>query len=684
MRPRGVSGVRGFLAGVLLLSLPGLVRAVETPGTLAGNATLEGGVPLSYRFFFDANALVSSCRIGNTLLSATRAGVLLGFSADSLKLLRQSLAQAPVTCLARVDQTTVLAGLEDGRIVSVDPGSLETRSVGRVDGNPLWIGTRGSGERHPIVVFRRSHENEYGDSTWHTWVRDLRDETEHRITCVDSYLRSSTPPTAFRLVGDRLWLGVDRGEWGGSVGTIELGSGKQGTPGEVGGVYGFQDLSDGTVLVFGGLAHMTVTEGYVSSLSSEEILPLATFSNDYGRAKREQPPAHPVFPVVHVVELSGGKELLVVSYGEVYRCSRDFQECRFIGEIEVRYRQGRPNAVGAFPSLRYVELVSEDPITLRAATLHDGWLTWSPAGIQKRSKVPGQLEGSALKLLPHPGAPILDSWHGGGLPQRLGPKGWSPVTLCPDSVDHPGQGWLHHRIFAAGDGSIVTAVRSTWTPGHLAVTRWKGGEAEVLHHSALSTVSLGSVFFTADGTLWSGHERVTYLEKGNWVDTGEYLEPSQGYEAAGPLGTAWLIHATRRGELHTLTREGTSVKIERLELGGGGRDPVTVHDLVPWKQGYLVATSVGVRRLTEEGKLEPTPFVTPEKVTRLCRTSGGDLWFAGEGLYHLEHGGEKPRRVTSPELSRRLRHVDDIAGDPDRPGSVWIALGWGVLHLQKP
>lgn len=112
-------------------------------GLLLGAVRSANGTEVAYHF--DRNAFAATARIGDgPYVALTDSGNLLAFDPASCALLPERVPRSPATCLS-VTTSGAVAGLDDGRIVSVDVPSLQMKRTGAVDGRPVWMGRRRSG-----------------------------------------------------------------------------------------------------------------------------------------------------------------------------------------------------------------------------------------------------------------------------------------------------------------------------------------------------------------------------------------------------------------------------------------------------------------------------------------------------------------------------------------------------------
>src|SRR5262249_48123024 len=95
------------------------------------------------------------------------------------------------------------------------------------------------------------------------------------------------------------------------------------------------------------------------------------------RGPRPEPPFpadRPFAPVTHVVEDPRTGAVVVVSFSDIYRTDARLARWEKVHHLKIGYRDGRPDAVGPYPSVRSVLLLEEPgrPMGLLFATRLDG------------------------------------------------------------------------------------------------------------------------------------------------------------------------------------------------------------------------------------------------------------------------------------------------------------------------
>ena len=261
-------------------------------GLLLGAVRSANGTDVAYHF--DRNAFAATARVGDgPYVALTDSGNLLAFDPATYALLAERVPWSPATCLT-VANSEVVAGLDDGRIVSVDGPSLQMKRIGAVDGRPTWIGSRRSGALLVAHGFAPEKPFGWGDCGLGSLaVEELETGRSLRIPFV---------ATTFLLDSrDRLWLGADKGEWGGRLAVVDL---EKWTVRELedppAGVYGFVETTEGRVWAYGGTMHMWMHQAFVSSVDGGAVKVL--FDSGFVQKRR---PDRPTLPITNLVPVRG-------------------------------------------------------------------------------------------------------------------------------------------------------------------------------------------------------------------------------------------------------------------------------------------------------------------------------------------------------------------------------------------
>ncbi len=539
--------IAGLLAPPLSGAEPGL-------GSSSGTIRLPSGATVHYAYHFNRNALRDSRRKGDAIVALTEAGNLLRLDLATLKLTREWYGPVPVVCLGRGENGAILAGFMDGRVRRVNPATLALTELARLPGKPQWIGAVTDGEPEPdksrlVAVVERT-----------TWAVDedtgeryeVPQSIVHDLASNKSYnpdFRRSDAPnnraTAFLLDrAGRLWLGADNGEWGGWCAYVDLKAGKlQSVPGVRSGVFGFTELRDGQVWAHGGITHMGSTSAYIKRIDrgrAEEL-----FRRDgppeLGRGPKPPPDIRPYLPISQIVEDPKTGAILVVSFSDIFQTDPRLARWAKMHELKIRYRWGRPDSVGAYPSVQSV--FSDDgpgkPGVLIFATLLDGFIRLADGKETNHPIATGQIEVESVDGIENSSEGILvlnggdegDAWRfRGGI--------WGQVSFAPPFEKDPneqvvmgvpsGPTWSQTRVLVGRDGTIITVNAGNITPGTRTTARWRSGKAEVLGRES-SSLNPSACFMTPDGQLWNAdNNELLRLTSGRWVHAARYHWPRAG------------------------------------------------------------------------------------------------------------------------------------------------------------
>lgn len=722
------------LAAFLLAALaPAWAGGGEGSGSPVGDARLASGIAAHYEYHYDRNAFLDSRCHGETLIALARAGNLLRFNAKGVEPAGEWFGPVAATCLGRGEGDSVLVGFADGRICRVDPATFAFDPVAKVDGKARWVGWSPGGL---VVVAEPTVMMAWTDGvqrpTEYSVVHDLASGKDYKLTQTwrdpesGKEIAYDRQASAFLLDGKRrLWLGADRGEWGGWCARIDLGAGSvaeiegiKDRPDDPiagwDGIYGFAELPDGQVWAHGGTMHMGFTRGSIRRIDGPKVEPLYRYGNadawEGHEDEKEIPePGHPYLPITHILPDRDGK-LLVFSYSQIYRVDPGLEGWSKVHTVQIRYRPGRPDAVGSYPSIVAIHPLGD---RLLCATAIDGYVEVAgdkeiprarpgQIGLERARRIVGSAEGT-LFLPRDPGEP----------PWRRGPGGWEAAALAPEPGEPRVEGaepsW---GVMVGPGGTVYTASAADWTHGTRTTARRIGGKSEVLGHEK-SGLHVASCFITPDGTLWNASSgKLLRFADGAWVEVADLpgadpggpqiepegekegafrlvdnsLEVGQGLQALGGDGPPWLLLDGGYSQLLRLAHGPgfDDPKLDAVEVVEGA-DPLEVLDAIPWSEGeLLLATDKGLRRFDiATGEVRPAGLPAPDRpVASLARDGHGRVWLGGEGLWLVDGDGGGLRDLGDLPMIGRTA-VATMAADPEHRDGVILSLGpRGVVHLR--
>jgi hypothetical protein len=744
-----------------LMSLVALATGLANPpstgagpvsGSTAPTATvpLAAGVTVHYAYHYDRNALTDILSDGDALLALTDSGNLLRFDRVNLGLTREWFGPSPAVCLGRGEGGAVLVGFADGRVGRVDPATLTVTEIARMPGKVQWVGMMPRVAGRPakarvIAVVERTKwvKNDEGERV-EVPFSVVHDSASGRSYAPDA--RSEIPDglraSAFLLDRkNRLWLGADNGEWGGWCSSVDLEAGEihsvpaaiddRGRPSGWRGVVGFTELRDGQVWAFGGLTHMGSTEGFIWRVDRGKAEALHGLNNGplirrrmdeaekaAGIAPRRtksdprpEPPFpadRPFLPITHVIEDAGTGVLVVVSFSDVYRTDARLARWEKTHELRVRYRWGRADAVGAYPSVRSVLALEEPgkPMGLLFATrldglirLADGRETGRALSGQLGAEFVGRIEGSAEGVL----------FFDGDDPWRLRDGTWNTVSFAPPFEKDPreqvvqgvasGPTWSKTRVLIGRDEAIFTVNEGNITPGTRTTARWRNGRAEVLGRET-STFDASACFLTPDDQLWSADDgELRRFTGGRWLHAGGFDWPPEANSEEW-RGIGWGLRVVDGAGPPWVRRDDINHILVRLTHGPDFKDPwleamliredrqarrLEVRDAIAWARGeLLMATDRGLRTyaIDDDRLATPSLHTGGRAVSRLARDGRGRLWLGGEGLALLEADGKTLHPLDELPMLGRTKVVA-LAADPDHPDGVIAAVeGRGVVFVR--
>jgi hypothetical protein len=517
------------------------------------------------------------------LVALTDSGNLLVFETGTFSLRGERVPSVRATCLGPTRGDEVIVGLQDGRIVTFDASSLKMSLVGAVTGEPLWIGRTPIGT---LLVVRGYPREDGGRRGWNHVARvSLEDISGNKRLWLPFV------PTVFlRDSRGRLWLGAERGEWGGSLGVVDL---TAWTVREIAhentdGVYGLTETSDGRVLAYGGAWHMGVGT-FVASIDGSA--PHNLYRVPYlGKA----PPDRPRLPITNVVELTAGT-FLVFAYDDVFEVDTTFAKWRRSKPFEAHYELGRADAVGTYPAIRSVQVL--DPVARRVAiaTGLDGWVEMRGERFIAHP-LAGQLGADNVDAFSFSAGRLVarsygDSW-------TLGSSGWkrvwapSPVVL-PQVAQN---GSVPHTAFLPrADGKVFAVFRDE--PNYqfgfdprLVATALCEGERCVPLGQGIHPLLPSAVFLTPDDAPWALDPAGLWRFRQSTWSLAVARESTGAGTASLPLNKVLTVFKKSRPPWVVLGQGGFAT------LSTDGPDGAPILGTLPWPaDGVADASSCGGR-----------------------------------------------------------------------------------------
>jgi len=690
---------RALLPALLCtLSAVAGVRGEEPPRPPTGEARLESGRLAGYTVHFDRNSLRDSLDLGDGLVALTSSGALLRFELPAVRLVRERIDSVEITCLGRGEGGAVLAGGRDGRVYRVDPATLDRTEVARLPDAPQWIAWgRAVGNRPAglVVVTRATRPLDRDGQHW-----DVPYAVVHDLASQKTFTLEETATTFLLDRAGRVWLGLDKGEWGGRVTRVDLAGGTvtavkpppSRDPARKAfweGVYGFIERADGVVLAFGGSSHMGFNSGAITRLDTPE--PQTLFAFEPPRDREAKPdPDRPRMPITHVVEENDG--LVVFSYSDVFRVDTALKSWKKFATLDINYRPGRPDAVGSYPSVSAVHPPRRPGGPWLIATVADGYVVLEGTKAASR-RLPGQLGASRIDRVENTAEGALCfEWDDQFPAWKLGEKGWEIASVAPPVEPDPGndvgdfekdqESWYETRVLVDRRGSMFTVSGTAITPGTRTTARRVDGKSERLGRET-SSLSPPATFLTADGTLWNASDAtLSRFEQGRWetVARAPPLQDMNPYrlKVVHTDAPPWLLLEKAQDDLWRLLPGvgNDPPRLERVAIREGGKR-LPVNDAIPWHGGaLLLATDAGLRAYDPvAGKLSRTGLPEPaSRATSLVRDGQGHLWLGGtRGLARLEAGGKTVESLDRvPWVGRS--EVSALAPDPRHGDGVLVAL----------
>jgi len=644
---------------------------------------LPTGAKAYATYHFNRNALSAACLVEDNLLTVTDSGNLLRFDLKDLRLQQEVRPEQAISLLVNAEGIGVLAAAADGRIFSVEPTSLKMTEFARLSAAPTWMTgyTQSASHKKGVLAVVEIPLRQRNDEAIevHRLGNNSPTSTRHQVPAT---IRRSGISAFLLDRKSRLWLGKDMGEWGGWCGLLDLSSGKAVAVEEVecpSGIYGFFELPDGQVWAYGGTMHLGHSSAYIARVDRGKLEFLGKYDGGFG-TKAAAMPKQPRYPITHLIPDPKNDGLLVFSYSDLFRVDAKLTNWRHLGNIELRYRSGRPDAMGAYPALRTIIAVGDKTGDLIGTTAQDGLLRIRE-GQFTQYLVPAQIGDDWIQtILPGNGTSLLD----GSNLWRYTADGWQATSIFPPTPPNERDSWYEYRLMLDPERRPVAICRSNIIPGSTALTRWKDGKVEILASETGRHISFSARggFATPDGSYWcADYGELLRLVNGKWKVVGKRPDKSLwGLRVVGQDQPPWTLHCENK--LYRLTPENgaheatlTPISLS-IDLGD-------IHGALPFKSGQiLLACAKGFRLFDEKSEnISECPFAAPNGVVRaLCRDGRGRIWLAGSSLWMVDAKGKV---YDFSKLNRYGAMAHAIGADSKNADGVIAALGWrGVLFVR--
>jgi hypothetical protein len=368
------------------------------------------------------------------------------------------------------DSDRVLLGTEDGKIYSVDPASLSLKAVTTVQGRVVWLAGGGSGktqgDRIVAVVDNYPEVLPLPGEPFKEY--DARSARLERVVTRPYFVavyangkvqmlpfqlgKNFSIPNSYFLDGsNRLWLGTDKGEWGGECSYMDLRTGKvHAVAGDVSGVLGFLRSTDGRLFAYGGTPHLGMHTGYIAQITNEHLENVSQFeSNDWRQPVPEKaqqivsqlkkatpqtevasPDDKPEAPVHLMVESTDKAGFWIVSAHTLYRTDSRLSEWSKVLDLGGRWYGGRRYSVGNTPTVNRVIADKSKPDNLLVVMGRDGLERVSSASVEHLPFV-GELESSVIEIWKTSIGTVLLADDSDHTAWRAADDGWQQMRWFP-------------------------------------------------------------------------------------------------------------------------------------------------------------------------------------------------------------------------------------------------------------
>jgi len=724
-----------ILLGVACLEVSADQQPVaRTAPPIQGTVDITGGRQARFQYYFNHNALKDCVRVGHFLIALTESGNLIRFDSDTLDMEGQAIIPGRGTSIAP-DSDRVLLGAQDGKIYGVDPASLSLTAVTTVQGRIVWLAGDGPGntQSNRIVAVVDNYPEVLplpGEPFKDYDARSARlERVETRPYFVAVYANGkvqmlpfqlgknfSIPNSYFLDGSNRLWLGTDKGEWGGECSYMDLRTGKvHVVASDVSGVLGFLRSTDGRLFAYGGTSHLGMHTGYIAQITNEHLENLSQFeSNDWKQSipkKTQQivsqlknataqtqvasPDDKPQAPVDLMVEDTGKAGFWIVSAHTLYRTDSQLSEWSKVLDLGGRWYGGRRYSVGNTPTVNRVIADMSKRDSLLVVMGRDGLERVSSANVEHAPFV-GELESSVIEIWKTSIGTVFladDSEH---TAWRAADNGWQQMRWFPNrKPSDEGAGWYEAEPFGDDGDGIIAFSSDNISPGERDIVKLRTpGTAETIESWKDSSSRWDSSFLRAsDGhVLRISGSKLEIRQPSGWRETGESKLPDSDerkrvligrrYLSLGEADQSEIFLDVELGELDKLTHTSDGKYVFAPLSYKGRAVPTGVFDAVVDGDGWvLLATAHGLIRLRlEDGQNKPiTSPSLSEEIKSVCRDDQGRLWVAGKRLYISTDEGKRWSNIELPMLSDT--YSKRVRPNPMAPGLIVALHDRGVVFI---
>jgi hypothetical protein len=700
---------------------------------IQGEVQLPGGAHARFTYYFNHNALEDCVRVGNSFVALTESGNLLRFDALTLGLTGQAVVSGRASTITLDGRNRVLIGTQEGHILEVDPVALTQKLIAATEGKIVWLsGSQSAGSSDQMVV---AVVDNYPEVL--PWPGETSKKYDDRSASVEMkqrnpffvYVHANGKTRSFPLLlgnnfafpnsfllddSGRLWMGTDKGEWGGELSYMDLHSGSvHSISKEISGVLGFLQTADKRLLVYGGMSHMGMNVGYISQIGKhgpEDICHFESMSL-FGSVDDKKDPVQkcrglgnnnathdnmPRGPIDHIVEDAQCGGYWIVSAHTLYHSDRELTNWTKTVALGGRWEGGRRYSVGNTPTVNRLIAEKSRPDELFAVMGRDG-LERVLYGKVERFQFSGELEAGVIDIWKTSiGSLFLDSDYPHAA-WRLDGNKWKVSWFFPDRPSSSEYGdWDFAEPFGDDGNGVFAFSGDSALPGERAIVRLdtQGKMLVVDTWNDTSSRFQDSFLSTAEGTLLKISESELQVREGTgWRKVGKVDLPEsimrrrmligRRYVSAGESAKAEKYFDAEFGEFLQLTHNTDGTYNLSLAAYEGHAALDSVFDSFADHDGwFLTATARGMFRFRpEDGKRASIPNPNPdEEIKSICRDERGRIWAAGDKLYISSDDGKHWAAVALSMLSKT--YTKRVRPNPlDHQGVVLSIFDRGIVFI---
>ena len=611
-----------------------------------------------------------------------------------------------------------MIGTESGEIAVVSASDLTTKHLTSVPGRIVWLANQ---NRRIVAVVDNSPEvlpwpgEQFEDFEKRSSRIEKATHLQHFVAIYNGGPVRRIPfdskgfatPSVFAIDNkDHLWMGADKGEWGGEFSRMDLQSGKVKTVQTAEGVIGFLPMSGSSPLVYGGMSHMGMRGGFIGQLESSKLHisrqfkssdwqtpvpePAQRFldANSKNLDRTVDPNELPRGPVDLMLTDRASGGFWVVSEHTLFHASHDLSTWNKITKLGGRWFGGRNYSVGNTPTVNKVLVEGDSPNGLLVVMGRDGFARVADGQVQH---VPfqGELESPVIDFWETTRGMLFlseDSDHTGW---QMDDGRWKSISLFPRATPVDSSADWNFAEPAGNDRTNVYAFDGDNTmPGRRVIVNVSDTNViePLLSWNDSSSEFSASLLLSSDGTLLREADGKLWRQKGSeWAEAGTSGPELDAERRQVLRGRRYIyLSSVEHREYFLDAAVGDLKELSKDAVGSYHFQPARVQNkavpgaifdaVADGSETLLMATAKGLLRFHLQTGVSDA-IASPsrnEEFKSLSRDADARLWAAGDRVYISSDEGKQWTEVKLPMVS--TTYIKRIRPNPDDSRGMILSL----------